>query len=79
MRISFREGVNLLVRHNRDELIIGTHTGEFMGIAPTGKNVCVRFAFFDRFIDGIVVSEELMFDFFSLYIQLGVLSPPKPF
>jgi predicted ester cyclase len=63
----------------KDGLILGIHTGEFMGIKPTGKKVCVRMAFFDRIVDGKAVSAEFFFDLFSLFVQLGVLEPPKGF
>jgi predicted ester cyclase len=61
----------------RRRLIVGTHTGEFLGIAPTGKKVCVRCMFFDRLVDGTVDSQELLLDFFSLLVQLGAIQPPK--
>jgi predicted ester cyclase len=60
-------------------LILGDHTGEFMGIPTTGKHVVVRFAAFDRVIDGKMVSGEIMQDTVSLLIQLGVMEPPKGF
>lgn len=58
---------------------LGVHTGEFMGIPPTGKKVCVRFASFDRIVDGKIVSGEVFMDVMSLLIQLGVMEPPKSF
>lgn len=60
-------------------LILGTHTGEFMGIPPTGKHVVVRFAFFDKVVDGKMVSGEILMDTASLLIQLGVMQPPTGF
>ena len=60
-------------------LILGDHTGDFMGIPATGKHVVVRFAGFDRVIDGKMVSGEILQDTVSLLIQLGVMEPPKGF
>ena len=60
-------------------LILGDHTGDFMGIPATGKHVVVRFAAFDRVIDGKMVSGEILQDTVSLLIQLGVMEPPKGF
>lgn len=48
-----------------------------MGIPPTGKHVVVRFAAFDRVINGKMVSGEIMQDTASLLVQLGVMEPPK--
>ena len=58
------------------ELMGGVHTGEFMGIKPTGKRVKVRMATFDRVVDGKIVSSEVFMDTASLLIQLGVMQPP---
>lgn len=60
-------------------MILGDHTGEFMGIPATGKHVVVRFAAFDRVIGGKMVSGEIIQDTVSLLIQLGVMEPPKGF
>jgi predicted ester cyclase len=56
---------------------VGIHTGDFIGIPPTGKSVVGRFAAFDRIVDGKLVSSEVFLDVASLLIQLGVMEPPK--
>lgn len=80
-RISALEDPNGLVLLPIQEslLISGVHTGEFMGIPPTGKHVVCRFAAFDRIIDGKIVSSEVFMDTAGLLIQLGVMQPPKGF
>jgi len=61
------------------QLTEGVHTGEFMGIPPTGKSVVGRFIAFDRIEGDKVVSSEVFMDVAGLLIQLGVMPPPKPF
>jgi predicted ester cyclase len=60
-------------------LMTGVHTGEFMGIPPTGKHVVCRFASFDKVVDGKIVSSEIFPDMLGLFVQLGVMEPPKGF
>jgi len=60
-------------------LTLGVHTGEFMGIPPTGKHVCVRFAAFNKIVDGKIVESEIFMDVAGLLVQLGVMPPPKGF
>lgn len=64
---------------DKSALMLGVHTGEFMGIPPTGKRVCVRFAAFNKIVDGKIVEAEVFMDVASLLVQLGVLPPPKGF
>jgi len=61
------------------EIIVGIHTGEFMGVPPTGKSIVGRFAAFDRIVDGKIVSSEVFMDVPSLLIQMGAMEPPKGF
>jgi predicted ester cyclase len=60
-------------------VIVGTHTGEFMGIPPTGKDVCVRMTAFDKIENGKLCSSEVIVDVAGLLVQLGVMPPPKGF
>ena len=48
------------------------HAGEFMGIAPTGKQVEIRYMDFWKVIDGKVVDNWVMVDFPHVLAQLGV-------
>ena len=49
-----------------------THSGEFMGIAPTGKRVEIRYMDFWKVQDGKIVSNWVMVDFPYVMRQLGV-------
>ncbi len=49
-----------------------THSGEFMGIAPTGKQVEIRYMDFWRVRDGKIVDNWVMVDFPHVLRQLGV-------
>jgi predicted ester cyclase len=49
-----------------------THSGEFMGIPPTGKRVEIRYMDFWRVRDGKIVDNWVMVDFPHVMRQLGV-------
>ena len=49
----------------------GTHTGEFLGIAPTGKKVMMRAVTIYCFADGKVTDIWWNYDAFGLMQQLG--------
>ncbi len=49
-----------------------THSGEFMGIAPTGKRVEIRYMDFWKVQDGKIVDNWVMVDFPHVMQQLGV-------
>jgi len=51
----------------------GTHTNEFMGIAPTGKRVRITFMNLDRFANGKLVEHRAQIDMFGMMQQLGVI------
>ena len=54
-----------------------THTGEFMGIAPTGKTVQFGELHFFRISEGKIVEAWLQEDFLWMYQQLGMELKPK--
>ena len=54
-----------------------THTGEFMGIAPTGKQVAVDGITINRVADGKFVETWLQFDRLGLLQQLGAVPAPQ--
>jgi len=54
----------------------GTHTGDLMGIPPTGKSVTVSETIIDRFADGKVVESWRLFDQMAMMQQLGVIPSP---
>jgi len=49
-----------------------THAGEFMGIAPTGKRVEIRYMDFWKVVDGRITDNWVMVDFPQVMAQLGV-------
>ncbi len=49
-----------------------THHGEFMGVAPTGMRVEIRYMDFWRVVDGKIVDNWVMVDFPHVLAQLGV-------
>ena len=53
----------------------GTHTGEFLGIAPTGKQIKMTNTAIYRIVDGKVVEGSSTLDMLGLFQQMGVLPP----
>lgn len=49
-----------------------THSGAFMGVAPTGKRVKIRYMDFWKVVDGKIVDNWVMVDFPDVLRQLGV-------
>ena len=52
----------------------GTHTGDFMGIAPTGREITVTEMTFDRFVDGKLLEHRAEADMAGLMQQLDASS-----
>ncbi len=57
--------------------LTGTHTGEFLGVAPTGRTVRVSGMSLDHLRDGMVVSGFDGWDALGFRQQLGII-PPDP-
>jgi len=55
--------------------IRGTHKGDLMGIAPTGKQVTVSATVISRFAGGKEVEAWANIDMLAMYQQLGVAPP----
>ena len=53
-----------------------THTGNFMGIPPTGKKVHVEYMDIWRVRDGKICENWVVMDIMGLMVQLGVVPPP---
>lgn len=51
----------------------GTHTGDFMGMPPTGKEITITEMIFDRFADGKLVEHRVEADMLGLMQQLGAI------
>jgi steroid delta-isomerase-like uncharacterized protein len=54
----------------------GTHEGEFMGIAPTGRRVTVEAWTIDRYQNGKLTESRIIMDVAGLLGQLGVIPGP---
>lgn len=54
----------------------GKHTGEFLGIPPTGKDVKMEGIAVHRIVDGKLVEHWGQIDALGLLIQLGAVPPP---
>lgn len=50
----------------------GTHTGSFLGIAPTGRPIAQPFVVLVAFKDGLMSEERFHYDLASLVRQIGV-------
>ena len=55
----------------------GTHTGELMGVAPTGRSIDVVVCNVTEMKDGLVHTEREYFDAATMWSQLGVLEVPS--
>jgi steroid delta-isomerase-like uncharacterized protein len=51
----------------------GTHRGELMGVAPTGKHVRVQGMIATRIVNGKVTEEDEVYDVFGMLRQIGAL------
>ena len=53
--------------------ITAIHSGEFMGVPPTNRQITVQGIIIDRFVDGKVVEAWESMDMYGLMTQLGAL------
>lgn len=56
----------------------GTHSGEFQGVPPTGKQIAISAFIVERIRDGKMVEHWGLFDQLSVMQQLGLVPPPQP-
>ena len=63
------EGDKVMIRTT----ITGTHTGEYWGVAPTGKQISITEIACVRIKDGKIVEEWGFPDMFNLMQQLGAI------
>ena len=70
---SIAEGDKVAVRFS----ITGKHTGEMMGIAPTGKTIHIIGTGIFRVVDGKTTDNWVNFDALGLLQQLGAVPMPK--
>jgi predicted ester cyclase len=58
--------------------VSGTHQGEFMGIAPTGRRVNFQLVGMEQIVDGKIVHHNVQPDMLGLLMQIGaVISAPQ--
>ncbi len=57
-------------------VFLGTHLGEFMGVAPTGKRVEFIGNSIDRVVEGKLVESWVELDLLGVLRQLGAISEP---
>lgn len=55
----------------------GTHRGEFLGVAATGRSVKGWGVVIDRLQSGRIKETRIIMDTLGLMMQLGVFPPPK--
>jgi steroid delta-isomerase-like uncharacterized protein len=58
-------------------ILTGTHTVEFLGIAPTNKKVSLAGITIHQVVDGKILESQATWDAISLFQQLGVELPIK--
>ena len=51
----------------------GTHSGDFFGLAPTGRHMELQAALVLTIADGLVIDERRIYDFTGVLVQVGVL------
>jgi steroid delta-isomerase-like uncharacterized protein len=76
-------------QHSIDDIIVegdkvvtrityrGAHTGDLIGIPPTGKQVVVSAMTIDQIANGKIVETWRLFDQLSMMQQLGVIPAPE--
>lgn len=53
-----------------------THSGDFQGVRPTGKQIAISAILIERLEDGKIVEHRGLFDQLSMMQQLGLVPPP---
>lgn len=56
----------------------GTHKGDLMGIAPTGKTIALLICVVMEIRDGKIHREREYMDMMTLMTQIGVMPAPEP-
>jgi len=63
------DGENVVARTNWR----GTHTGPYMGLPPTGKQIDIEAYIYERLKDGKSVEHRSLFDAMTMMQQLGLV------
>jgi predicted ester cyclase len=84
MRQAFPDGraesVNLVAEDDKvvvQDVVRGTHQGEFMGVSATGRQVSFEFIHIFRLADGRIVERWGLVDAMGLMMQLGAIPTPQ--
>jgi steroid delta-isomerase-like uncharacterized protein len=84
MRQAFPDGraesVNLVAEDDKvvvQDIVRGTHQGEFMGVSATGRQVSFEFIHIFRLADGRIVERWGLVDAMGLMMQLGAIPTPQ--
>jgi steroid delta-isomerase-like uncharacterized protein len=84
MRQAFPDGraesVNLVAEDDRvvvQDVVRGTHQGEFMGVSATGRQVSFEFVHIFRLAEGRIVERWGLVDAMGLMMQLGAIATPQ--
>jgi steroid delta-isomerase-like uncharacterized protein len=56
----------------------GTHSGDFQGLPPSGKQIAISAVLFDRIVGSKIVDHRSQFDMLTMMQQLGLVPPPQP-
>jgi predicted ester cyclase len=59
-------------------IFYGTHEGEFMGVAPTGRQVTFRGLSLNRLVDGKIVEAWIEMDLEDILGQIGAVVRSEP-
>ena len=51
----------------------GTHSGEIMGVPPTGRPFSISLVSLCELRDGLIVQEQRVYDFTGMLLQVGAL------
>ncbi len=84
MRQAFPDGraasVNLVAEDDKvvvQDVVRGTHQGEFMGVSATGRQVSFEFIHIFRLAEGRIVERWGLVDAMGLMMQLGAIPTPQ--
>ena len=53
----------------------GTHTGSWLGMPPTGRQITIRMAVTYRLAGGMIAEDWVLVDFLGVFQQLGLVPP----
>jgi predicted ester cyclase len=54
-------------------IVRGTHTGAWLGLAPTGRQISIRMMVIQRIANGKIVEDWVLVETLGLFQQLGLV------